>query len=155
MNRLWLPAVLLVSLAGCQQAPETAGSDNAASMAAAEPVMAEGGLQLVDLVEGDGAEAGKGNSIVVHYTGWLYDEGAENNRGSKFDSSLDRGQPFEFPLGSGRVIRGWDEGFAGMRVGGKRVLVIPPEMGYGARGAPPVIPPNSTLVFEVELLDIR
>lgn len=155
MNRFWLPAALMLSLAACQQAPETSGSEGSASMTAAEPVMAEGGLQLIDLVEGDGAEAGKGNAIVVHYTGWLYDETAANNRGDKFDSSVDRGQPFEFQLGAGRVIRGWDEGFAGMRVGGKRVLIIPPDMGYGERGAPPVIPPGATLVFEVELLDIR
>ena len=87
----------------------------------------------------------------MHYTGWLFNDGV---RGAKFDSSKDRGQPFEFPLGAGHVIRGWDEGFAGMKIGGKRVLTIPPEMGYGARGAGGVIPPNATLQFEVELLGV-
>jgi len=104
-------------------------------------------LEITDLVVGSGAEAVAGKKVTVHYTGTLTD-------GSKFDSSLDRGQPFAFPLGGGRVIKGWDEGVAGMKVGGKRKLVIPPEMGYGARGFPPVIPPNSTLVFEVELLGV-
>jgi FKBP-type peptidyl-prolyl cis-trans isomerase FkpA len=99
------------------------------------------------------AEAGQ--EVVVHYTGWLYDPEEPKNRGEKFDSSVDRGDPFSFPLGAGRVIRGWDEGFAGMRIGGKRVLVIPPDMGYGARGAGGVIPPHATLMFEVELLDIK
>jgi FKBP-type peptidyl-prolyl cis-trans isomerase len=91
----------------------------------------------------------------VHYTGWLYDAGAADKKGTKFDSSKDRNEPFEFPLGAGQVIRGWDEGVKGMKVGGKRVLTIPPEMGYGARGAGGVIPPNATLLFEVELLDVR
>src|SRR4051812_44176116 len=106
------------------------------------------GLQYEDLAEGTGQEARAGDSVEVHYTGWLTD-------GSKFDSSLDRGRPFSFPLGAGRVIKGWDEGVAGMKVGGKRKLTIPPEMGYGARGFPPVIPANATLVFEVELLDVQ
>jgi len=104
-------------------------------------------LDITDLVVGTGAAAVSGQKVTVHYTGTLTD-------GSKFDSSLDRGQPFSFPLGAGRVIRGWDEGVAGMKVGGKRKLVIPPEMGYGARGFPPVIPANATLVFEVELLGV-
>lgn len=106
------------------------------------------GLQIEELVEGTGATPKFGQTAVVHYTGWLTD-------GTKFDSSVDRGRPFEFPLGQGRVIRGWDEGVATMKVGGKRKLTIPPEMGYGARGAGGLIPPNATLVFEVELLDIR
>jgi FKBP-type peptidyl-prolyl cis-trans isomerase len=93
--------------------------------------------------------------VVVHYTGWLYDAGATDKKGAKFDSSKDRNEPFEFPLGAGQVIRGWDEGVKGMKVGGKRVLTIPPDMGYGARGAGGVIPPNATLLFEVELLDVR
>ena len=93
--------------------------------------------------------------MTVHYTGWLFDEKAANQRGEKFDSSLDRGQPLTFLLGAGRVIRGWDEGVAGMRVGGKRVLMIPPEYGYGRKGAGGVIPPNGSLVFEVELLDVK
>lgn len=104
-------------------------------------------LEVTDLVVGTGAVAVSGQKVTVHYTGTL-------TNGSKFDSSLDRGQPFSFPLGAGRVIRGWDEGVAGMKVGGKRKLVIPPEMGYGARGFPPVIPANATLVFEIELLGV-
>ncbi|MEO8101814.1 MAG: FKBP-type peptidyl-prolyl cis-trans isomerase [Betaproteobacteria bacterium] len=109
------------------------------------------GLQYEDTVTGSGAEAAKGNLVAVHYTGWLYTNGAA---GAKFDSSKDRGQPFKFPLGGGQVIRGWDEGVAGMKVGGTRRLVIPPELGYGARGAGGVIPPNATLLFEVELLGV-
>ncbi len=104
-------------------------------------------LQIEDVKVGEGDEAKAGQTVNVHYTGWLTD-------GTKFDSSVDRGQPFRFPLGAGRVIRGWDEGVAGMKVGGKRKLTIPPEMGYGARGAGGVIPPNATLVFEVELLGV-
>lgn len=110
-------------------------------------VTLDSGLTYEDKVVGDGPEAKAGMDVVVHYTGWL-----EN--GTKFDSSLDRGQPFVFPLGARRVIAGWDEGVAGMQVGGKRVLVIPAELGYGARGAGGVIPPNATLIFEVELLDV-
>jgi len=96
-----------------------------------------------------------GKTVVVHYTGWLYDPAAADKHGNKFDSSLDRGQPFSFPLGGQRVIRGWDQGVAGMKVGGKRTLIIPPDMGYGARGAGNVIPPNATLVFDVELLEVK
>ena len=110
------------------------------------------GLQIEDLVTGDGAEARAGQSVTVHYTGWLHDPAAPNNRGAKFDSSKDRDEPFEFDLGAGMVIQGWDLGVQGMKVGGKRVLTIAPELGYGARGAGGVIPPNATLVFEVELL---
>ncbi len=110
------------------------------------------GLQIDDLVTGDGAEARAGQSVTVHYTGWLHDPAAPNNRGAKFDSSKDRDEPFEFDLGAGMVIQGWDLGVQGMKVGGKRVLTIAPELGYGARGAGGVIPPNATLVFEVELL---
>jgi FKBP-type peptidyl-prolyl cis-trans isomerase FkpA len=91
----------------------------------------------------------------VNYTGWLYDDKAPDHKGKKFDSSLDRNQPFKFDLGAGQVIQGWDEGFAGMKIGGKRTLIIPSEMGYGARGAGGVIPPNATLVFDVELLDVK
>ncbi|MDO9092618.1 MAG: FKBP-type peptidyl-prolyl cis-trans isomerase [Rubrivivax sp.] len=111
-------------------------------------------LQSEDTTVGSGAEAQVGQRVKVHYTGWLYDPTASNNRGKKFDSSKDRGQPFSFGLGGGEVIRGWDEGVQGMKVGGTRVLTIPPEMGYGARGAGGVIPPNATLVFEVELLGV-
>ena len=108
-------------------------------------------LIIEDLSVGSGAEAVPGTTITVHYTGWLFNDGKQ---GAKFDSSKDRGDPFRFPLGAGHVIRGWDEGFAGMKVGGVRRLTIPPEMGYGARGAGGVIPPNATLLFEVELLDV-
>jgi len=109
--------------------------------------MTDSGLKLEELLEGDGATAETGQQVSVHYTGWLTD-------GSKFDSSVDRNQSFEFTLGRGMVIRGWDEGVAGMKVGGKRKLTIPPQLGYGAQGAGGVIPPNATLVFEVELLGI-
>jgi FKBP-type peptidyl-prolyl cis-trans isomerase len=105
-------------------------------------------LKMEDLNIGDGAEAVAGKSVSVHYTGWL-------TNGTKFDSSVDRGQPFQFTLGARQVIEGWDRGVAGMKVGGKRKLTIPPEMGYGARGAGGVIPPNATLVFEVQLLAVR
>ena len=112
-------------------------------------------LQKQDVTPGTGAEATKGQTVRVHYTGWLYDPAAGDKRGRKFDSSKDRNDPFEFRLGGGEVITGWDEGVAGMRVGGTRILTIPPSMGYGATGAADVIPPNATLVFEVELLDVR
>jgi FKBP-type peptidyl-prolyl cis-trans isomerase len=108
-------------------------------------------LGIVDLVVGQGEAASSGQRVKVHYTGWLDNNG---NRGAKFDSSRDRDEPFEFALGRGQVIKGWDEGVAGMKVGGKRQLTIPPDLGYGARGAGGVIPPNATLVFEVELLGV-
>ena len=111
-------------------------------------------LIKTDTQIGEGAEAQAGQTVIVHYTGWLYDEDAADNKGAKFDSSLDRNEPFDFPLGGGRVIRGWDEGVAGMKEGGTRTLVIPPEMGYGPRGAGGVIPPNATLVFDVKLLKV-
>lgn len=110
------------------------------------------GLQITDTTVGTGASPQTGQICVMHYTGWLYENGQKTK---KFDSSVDRGQPFEFPIGTGRVIKGWDEGVASMKVGGKRTLIIPAEMGYGARGAGGVIPPNATLVFDVELLDIK
>jgi FKBP-type peptidyl-prolyl cis-trans isomerase FkpA len=118
-----------------------------ASAGGAEVTMPDG-LKYTDDTVGTGAEAQSGKTVVVHYTGWLAD-------GTKFDSSRDRNQPFSFPLGSGQVIKGWDEGVAGMKVGGKRTLTIPPALGYGARGAGGVIPPNATLKFEVELLDVK
>jgi peptidylprolyl isomerase len=110
------------------------------------------GLQLEDTNEGTGAVATAGQTCVMHYTGWLWTDGA---KGTKFDSSHDHGSPFSFGLGRGQVIKGWDEGVAGMKIGGKRTLLIPPGLGYGARGAGGVIPPNATLVFEVELLEVR
>jgi FKBP-type peptidyl-prolyl cis-trans isomerase FkpA len=112
------------------------------------------GLQYDDVTVGSGAAAKAGAEVTVHYTGWLYDPAAANSRGKKFDSSKDRNDPFKFDLGAGSVIGGWDEGVQGMQVGGKRVLTIPPQLGYGARGAGGVIPPNATLVFEVELLGV-
>jgi len=110
------------------------------------------GLQYEDSVVGEGDEAQKGQSVTVHYTGWLFNEG---EKGAKFDSSLDRRDPFVFSLGAGMVIRGWDEGVAGMKVGGERTLIIPAELGYGARGAGGVIPPNATLQFDVQLLAVK
>jgi FKBP-type peptidyl-prolyl cis-trans isomerase FkpA len=112
----------------------------------------ESGLSYEDLLVGQGPAATAGQQVRVHYTGWLHDGGAPQQRGRKFDSSKDRASPFEFRLGAGQVIAGWDEGVQGMQVGGTRVLTIPPQLGYGARGAGGVIPPNATLVFEVELL---
>ena len=110
------------------------------------------GLKYVDTKVGDGAAATPGHKVSVHYTGWLNNNG---EKGRKFDSSLDRNQPFAFGLGAGQVIRGWDEGVAGMKVGGQRTLTIPPQLGYGARGAGGVIPPNATLIFDVELLGVQ
>jgi FKBP-type peptidyl-prolyl cis-trans isomerase FkpA len=111
-------------------------------------------LQKIDVVVGTGEEARPGR-VVVHYTGWLHDPSKADGHGAKFDSSHDRRDPFEFKLGAGQVIRGWDEGVAGMKVGGKRTLIIPPEMGYGARGAGGVIPPNATLIFDVVLVSVK
>jgi FKBP-type peptidyl-prolyl cis-trans isomerase FkpA len=113
-------------------------------------------LQKQDVKVGEGAEARKGRVVVVHYTGWLYDAGKADKRGNKFDSSKDSNQPFDFTLGAQEVIPGWDEGVAGMKVGGRRILTIPSRMGYGARGTPDgSIPPNATLVFEVELVEVK
>ncbi len=110
------------------------------------------GLQIIDIKEGSGASPKPGQTCVMHYTGWLYENG---QKGKKFDSSVDRNEPFDFPIGMGRVIKGWDEGVATMKVGGKRTLIIPPALGYGARGAGGVIPPNATLMFDVELLAVK
>ena len=110
------------------------------------------GLQILDTTVGTGASPKTGQTCVMHYTGWLSEGG---KKGKKFDSSVDRGSPFEFPIGKQRVIAGWDEGVASMKVGGKRTLIIPPELGYGARGAGGVIPPNATLIFDVELLAVK
>ncbi len=121
------------------------------TMANAGQASAQGHLQIVDLKRGTGAVAKAGQSVTVHYTGWLFEHGT---KGKKFDSSVDRGTPFTFALGAGNVIPGWDQGVAGMKVGGKRRLTVPAELGYGARGYPPIIPPNATLVFDVELLSV-
>jgi FKBP-type peptidyl-prolyl cis-trans isomerase len=159
-------AFLAVQLAGCQEPsasnPKKPAQQAAPSRTAEKPperkfrkieekerkvVTTESGLKYEDLEEGQGAEAKSGDRVQVHYTGWLKD-------GKKFDSSKDRDQPFPFNLGKGEVIKGWDEGVAGMKVGGKRKLIIPYDLAYGKRGRPPVIPPEAELTFEVELLDI-
>ena len=124
----------------------------AAAQDAGKTVTTSSGLKITDTKIGTGATPKPGQICVMHYTGWLYQGGA---KGKKFDSSVDRGTPFEFPIGRQRVIPGWDEGVATMKVGGKRTLVIPPALGYGARGAGGVIPPNATLIFEVELLEVK
>jgi FKBP-type peptidyl-prolyl cis-trans isomerase len=136
--RLLLASLLLLFVVAC-------GGSAASSMP----------FQTTDTTVGSGAEATPGQQVTVHYTGWLYDDSKADKKGAKFDSSRDRNEPFEFSLGAGQVIRGWDEGVKGMKVGGTRTLTIPPDMGYGARGAGGVIPPNATLLFEVELLGVR
>ena len=120
-----------------------------------ELVELDNGLKYLLLAEGAGAAIEAGQSAMVHYTGWLYDESLPEGKGEKFDSSRDRGQPFSFPLGAGRVIKGWDEGVAGMKVDERRMLIIPADLGYGSRGAGGVIPPDADLLFDVELLGIR
>jgi peptidylprolyl isomerase len=124
----------------------------AMAQGAGKPVTTPSGLQIIDSKVGTGASPKAGQTCVMHYTGWLYENGA---KGKKFDSSVDRGEPFEFPIGRGQVIAGWDEGVASMKVGGKRTLIIPAALGYGARGAGGVIPPNATLIFDVELLGVK
>ena len=141
---LMVGATLLLSMSAC--------SDSVDSNRGVSGVTE---LIKTDVLVGEGAEAAAGQSVSVHYTGWLFDEAAPDHKGKKFDSSRDRGEAFEFPLGAGRVIKGWDQGVAGMKVGGQRTLTIPPDLGYGARGAGGVIPPNATLVFDVELLGVR
>ncbi|MBX2806924.1 MAG: FKBP-type peptidyl-prolyl cis-trans isomerase [Hyphomicrobiales bacterium] len=131
-------------------------SSGTTSQSVAEPVNSAAvptpNLQMIDNVVGTGASPKLGATMVMHYTGWIYENGV---KGQKFDSSLDRGEPFEFQIGMGKVIAGWDKGIASMKVGGKRTLIIPPELGYGATGAGNLIPPNATLIFEVELLDVK
>ena len=117
-----------------------------------KPMTTASGLKITDSKVGSGASPTTGQTCVMHYTGWLYQNGA---KGAKFDSSVDRGQPFEFKIGVKQVIGGWDEGVSTMKVGGKRTLIIPPELGYGARGAGGAIPPNATLIFDVELLGVK
>src|SRR5579872_6752572 len=139
-------AVLGVA-SGCGGKSDTAVGPGPTKVSGA-PTTTASGLQYWDIVVGSGAAAAAGDLVSVHYTGWL-------TSGEKFDSSVDRGQPFSFPLGAGQVIKGWDEGVAGMKVGGKRQLRIPPELGYGPSGAGGVIPPNATLIFDVELLGVK
>ena len=146
---------LIGAVAALALAAATAGvsiSTPAAAQTAGKTMTTESGLKITDSVVGTGAQPITGQTCVMHYTGWLYENGA---KGKKFDSSVDRGQPFEFPIGTHRVIAGWDEGVATMKVGGKRTLVIPAKLGYGARGAGSAIPPNATLIFEVELLGVK
>ncbi len=163
-NLAYLLAVLVaLALAGCQQGKSTTSTPSSTTPpapqvatppapteapAAGKEVTTPSGLKYQDLVVGNGPLAESGSQVTVHYTGWLTD-------GTKFDSSLDRNQPFPFTIGAGQVIPGWDEGVKGMRVGGKRKLTIPSDLAYGEAGRPPVIPPNATLVFDVELLSVR
>lgn len=149
-QRIAILVIILLLLAGGAYLVWSAASDNSAGNLPNLSGMTTtaSGLQYKDTQIGSGAEATPGKMVSVHYTGWL-------QNGVKFDSSLDRGQPFTLNVGVGQVIPGWDEGLVGMKVGGKRLLVIPPELGYGAAGSPPVIPPNATLIFEVELLEVK
>lgn len=139
---------LFLSACGSDAEPKAGAAAAGFEVDSAALTKTASGLQYQDMVAGTGPEATPGQTAVVHYTGWLTD-------GTKFDSSRDRGQPFSFPLGGGQVIAGWDEGVAGMKVGGRRKLVIPPDLGYGAMGSPPVIPASATLVFDVELVDVK
>jgi peptidylprolyl isomerase len=153
--RLFLPAsavATLVLVAALAVAFAALGPVVATAQTAGATTTTPSGLKITDSKVGTGATPKPGQICVMHYTGWLYEGGA---KGKKFDSSLDRGQPFEFPIGRRQVIPGWEEGVATMKVGGKRTLIIPPELGYGARGAGGVIPPNATLIFDVELLDVK
>lgn len=140
---LFASFLLIAPIAGC-------GNDSPTSPSAGLTVP----FSTRDLTVGTGQEAMNGDRVTVHYTGWLYDPNAPDNKGTQFDSSVSRGEPFVFVLGARQVIQGWDRGILGMRVGGRRVIVIPPELGYGEAGSPPVIPSNATLLFEVELLSI-
>jgi len=157
MRRLKLNKVALISAAIVMAAiasaatPHGALAQNATSTKG-KIMTTPSGLQILDTQVGTGASPKPGQTCVMHYTGWLYEDG---QKGKKFDSSLDRNEPFEFPIGMKRVIGGWDEGVSTMKVGGKRTLIIPPELGYGARGAGGVIPPNATLMFDVELLAVK
>ena len=154
-----IAAVALAVVAG-SAAAQSSGQPAAATATPSASLSSKLGanvtqLQKLDVKQGTGAEAAAGKAVVVHYTGWLYDPSVPDGHGRKFDSSVDRKVPFGFFLGAGKVIKGWDEGVAGMKVGGKRTLVIPPNMAYGERGAGGVIPPNATLVFDVELLEVK
>ena len=153
MEHGYRDGIKLLLLLAASLGVSACGSD--VEMEGSEMTTTESGLMITTTQAGSGAEAAAGNSVSVHYTGWLYDPEIEDGRGTKFDSSVDRGQPFEFALGAGRVIAGWDEGVAGMLVGEKRELIIPSDLAYGSRGAGGVIPPDATLLFEVELLAVE
>jgi FKBP-type peptidyl-prolyl cis-trans isomerase FkpA len=153
-------ALLLVAAAAHAQEgvaqPQPAAQSETPAAAPAEPAVQGPQVQVIDSKLGTGKEASIGNTVVVHYTGWFYKPLARNQRGRKFDSSLDRKEPLDFRLGAGQVIKGWERGVAGMKVGGKRTLIIPSELAYGKRGAPGgSIPPDSDLIFDVELLDVK
>jgi FKBP-type peptidyl-prolyl cis-trans isomerase FkpA len=151
-NGIAIGVALTTAIAGAALTFTAARFAPAAAQTAGTTMTTPSGLKIIDTKIGTGASPKPGQICVMHYTGWLYEHGAKLQ---KFDSSVDRGQPFGFPIGQHRVIAGWDEGVATMKVGGKRTLIIPPELGYGARGAGMVIPPNATLMFDVELLDIK
>jgi len=142
-------AAALAPVANAQN-PSTPGTKEISKMDATV-----GALKKIDTKQGNGAEAVSGKPVIVHYTGWLYDESKPDKKGTKFDSSRDRQVPFGFFLGAGKVIKGWDDGVVGMKVGGQRTLIIPPSLGYGERGAGGVIPPNATLIFDVELIEVK
>lgn len=145
--------ILQITFAAATAAIATPAAFKAASaQTAGKPMTTASGLQIIDSKEGTGATPKTGQTCVMHYTGWLYENG---QKGKKFDSSVDRNEPFEFKIGQRQVIAGWDEGVGSMKVGGKRTLIIPPALGYGARGAGGVIPPNATLMFDVELLAVK
>ena len=154
---LVVAALLIGSLAACssKQKDDAAADAGASSSATTNTTPPPMKLETTDLKAGAGPAIKAGQTAVVHYTGWLYADGTPEKKGAKFDSSVDRNEPFSFPLGGGQVIQGWDQGVAGMQVGGKRRLVIPPDLGYGSSGAGGVIPPNATLVFDVELMAIK
>jgi peptidylprolyl isomerase len=150
VSAIALGAITTSVISDVSQSPADAQTKSAP--AAGKTMTTASGLKIEDTQVGTGASPKTGQTCVMHYTGWLYENGQKTK---KFDSSVDRNEPFEFPIGAGRVIKGWDEGVATMKVGGKRTLIIPPDLGYGARGAGGVIPPNATLVFEVELLGVK
>jgi peptidylprolyl isomerase len=152
MMQVRLKTFALAAALACTAATIAPLTNAALAQSMAKSTTLPSGLQVIDTVPGTGASPKTGEICVMHYTGWLYVNG---QKGAKFDSSVDRGQPFEFPIGTGRVIKGWDEGVSTMKAGGKRTLIIPPDMGYGARGAGGVIPPNATLIFDVELISIK
>lgn len=157
MQRLTLrtPAIMAAAIGlaiTMYAAVPTIASAQSAAQSKGKTMTTPSGLEIIDTEEGTGPSPKPGQICVMHYTGWLYENG---QKGKKFDSSVDRNEPFEFPIGMKRVIAGWDEGVATMKVGGKRTLIIPPQLGYGARGAGGVIPPNATLMFDVELLGVK